>query len=37
MTRLRLNAGSLILVLGVLLAAVLAAGFAYVVVLPYFV
>ena len=35
--RLRLNAGSVILVLAVLLAAALAAGFAYVVVLPYFV
>jgi hypothetical protein len=37
MTRLRLNAGTIILVLGVLLAAALAAGFAYVVVLPYFI
>lgn len=37
MTRLRMNAGSIVLVLGVLLAAALAAGFAYVVVLPYFV
>ena len=37
MTRLRLNAGTLILVLAVLLAGVLTAGFAYVVVLPYFV
>ena len=36
MTRLRLNAGSIILVVGLLLAAALAAGFAYVVVLPYF-
>ena len=35
--RLRLNAGSIILVLAVLLAAALAAGFGYVVVLPYFV
>jgi hypothetical protein len=34
--RLRLNAGSIILVLALLLAAALAAGFGYVVVLPYF-
>ena len=34
--RLRLNAGGIILVLAVLLAAALAAGFGYVVVLPYF-
>jgi hypothetical protein len=34
--RLRLNAGSIILVLALLLAAAFAAGFGYVVVLPYF-
>jgi hypothetical protein len=34
--RLRLNAGTVILVLALLLAAALAAGFAAVVVLPYF-
>lgn len=35
--RLRLNAGGIVLVLAVLTAAALAAGFGYVVVLPYFV
>jgi hypothetical protein len=35
--RLRLNAGSVILVLAILIAAALAAGFGYIVVLPYFV
>jgi hypothetical protein len=34
--RLRLNAGSVILVLAILIAAALAAGFGYIVVLPYF-
>jgi hypothetical protein len=36
MTRLRINAGSIILVSALVLAAALAAGFAYVVIVPYF-